>query len=370
MKTWEKILSEACSFAFAPKYRALIDALAADIREYVRHFEEIDQIPPEQRIVLANLWLELGSHIGYNDYALAYACYQRCVTVDPKNAQGWYWGANALSSAIGKEDLDEALFCIDTYLKTVPSDASGWMIRGGIFASMNRHAAAVCVYDKAIALDRKFVLAYYNKVLSLKAMDENEAVLKTINHLFYLDDAGTLSLDKETRAFLHFYKAGALEAVGETAASLIYFDDYITYLKGTDSYDVEAHIQKGEALSTLGQAAEGEKIFLQALENAYKKAEVANDSAPAWTDLAKCFSRFSLHEEACRSLIFSEIVDEASEEARRYFEVIKKDLDAKTIAMIRSQVRSQPPKAVEAYLLSKAKAILDAGAMALTAPVS
>lgn len=226
------------------------------------------------------------------------------------------------------------------------------------------------MYDKAIALDRKFVLAYYNKVLSLKAMDENEAALKTINHLFYLEDAGTLSLDKETRAFLHFYKAGALKAVGETAASLIYFDDYITYLKGTDSYDVEAHIQKGEALSTLGQAAEGKKIFLQALEIAYKKAEVANDIAPAWTDLAKCFSRFSLYEEACCSLIFSEIVDEASEEARKYFEVIKKDLDAKTIAMIRSQVRSQPPKAVEAYLLSKAKAILDAGEIALTAPVS
>jgi tetratricopeptide (TPR) repeat protein len=99
----------------------------------------------------------------------AVSCYDKALTIDPRNAAAW--GNKGISlTALGRHE--QAINCYDKALAIDPRNANAWCNKGATLDDLDRHQEAIDCYDRALAIDPKSALAWDNKGVAHRALGD------------------------------------------------------------------------------------------------------------------------------------------------------------------------------------------------------
>jgi tetratricopeptide (TPR) repeat protein len=160
----------------------------------------------------------------------------------------------------------EALAAYDRAIALDPKYALAWNNKGNALYYLGRYAEALACYDRVIALDPKYALAWNGKGAALDDLGRYGEALAACDRAIALDPKNAL-------AWIN--KGNALYDLGRQTEALACYDRVIEL----DPKYALAWINKGYALNDLGRHAEALAVCNQAIELAPK---IPIESACSW----------------------------------------------------------------------------------------
>ena len=159
-----------------------------------------------------------------------------------------------LIEQIEQDDLDKATESVSNLLTQYPVTAFAYDLKGLIFAKQNQPEAAIEAFSKAIEIDPKHALAWYNLGVVKYQLADFTAAKKS------LDTAIALEGDL-TKAY--FVRAEVLKAMGDKESALA---DYNTIIDQKGAIYPEALLNRGLTKKMIGSYASALTDFNKVME--------------------------------------------------------------------------------------------------------
>ena len=152
----------------------------------------------------AEEWFELGQNEKDPEKQVEY--YTKCLKLDTKNADAWYFKGLALSRDLKRHE--EAIKCFDNALELDPKHVFAWTWKGSALYELKRYEEALRCYDEALKIDPDFWWRWDCKGNALRLLKRYEEAIECYDKALEINP-------KDTSAWNHkgiaLYKLGRYE---------------------------------------------------------------------------------------------------------------------------------------------------------------
>ncbi len=184
-------------------------------------------IPGIDQKSLESLYHQGVSFASRGNFREAIECYDKILTINPKNGLTWNMKGIALAS-IGK--FSEAINCHDKAIEINPGDSLAWNNKGLDLAEIGQFSETIRCYDRALEINPSDALAWNNKGSALAGLREFIDAIKCFDKALELNP-------KYDMAF--FNKGAALANCGDFLEAITCFERFIHLTPPQHSSDIE-----------------------------------------------------------------------------------------------------------------------------------
>ena len=275
--------------------------------------DKILQLDPSDYQLKSNLLREQGRLFDSDrDLSRALDCYNRAITVNPKNYKAWN------STGIVLNDLnryEEAIESYDRALKIKPNHHQTWNDRGNTLRNLNRNEEAITSYDRALEIQPDYHYAWYNRGIALhnlqryieaiKSYDRALEIQPDYHYAWYGRGIALHSLQRYKEAIKSYDRALEIQPDYHYA----WYNRGITlanlerYKEAIESYDRALAIQPNYYFAWVnrGYTAREAEFYEEALASFDKALELHPDSSRTWRSRAIFLEELGDYEEALSS---------------------------------------------------------------------
>jgi len=238
-------------------------------------------------------WYKKGVSLGdLGKYEQAIGAYEKCLEINPENADIWILKGLALNDL---EKYEEAIKAYDEAIQVNTEHANAWFLKGLALSDLEKCEEAIKAYEKAIQINPEDADAWHLKGLALSDLEKYEEAIKAYEKAIQINPDHADAWIRKGIALTDLEKYGDAVEAYEKALEINPEDADAWHLKGSALSDLEkyeeaikandeaiqinpehyyAWMGKFVCLENLGRLTEANAAYDKALEVKAKYAKV------------------------------------------------------------------------------------------------